>query len=295
MKKMLLLFCLLLIVNNLLSQFHLPKDSAEWKVWIVNNGVPYSSNLLIYQYSKDTSLNGYSQKVVTPGLFGLDSYIREVDSTQEVFFLMDYSDTVSNRALYNFSMSVGDTLKVVNSLGNPVSWLAVSDGFVQVGAFQRRYLDVKYVGFNYVDRWVEGIGSVRGLFAPILDPSGWFEQDFQLVCFTDKGQGLSYEPFPDSVYNCNTPAHVFHTYEVGLKTESINVYPNPFKERLIVENQDTELCDFVLMTSKGEKIMQGILQANENKVINSSILSSGLYILRCETKSKVWSTKLFCQ
>lgn len=283
MKKIPLLFCLLVIANNLISQFHLPKDSAEWKVWVVNNGIPYSSQLLIYQYSNDTSLNGYSHKVVKPGLFGLNSYIREVDSTQEIFFLLDYSDTISNRILYNFSMSIGDTFKVVNFLGNPVSWVAVSQGVVQVGPSQRRYLDVKYVGFNYTDRWVEGIGSIRGLFAPVLDPPGWFEQDFQLVCFTDKDLGATYEPFPDSIYNCSTPVHVFQTYDVDLQTKIIDLYPNPTNSLLYLENLPIN-SSVKLYNLDGKLLLQK--QFKEEKAsLDLSALSKGVYLL------EIWNSK----
>ncbi len=296
MKTPLLLASLLFIFcATAVAQHHFPKDSAEWKIWVINDGVPRSSFLRVFSFSSDTVLSGQDFKVLKPGLYGPESYIREVDSLHRVYFLYDHSDTLSNRLLYDFSKSVGDTINVLNSFEDTVKWAIVSIGLDSVGSGQRRYLEVKRVGWNYYDRWVEGIGSVRGLFAPVLEPSGWFETSFQLVCFTDKGTGMQYEPFPDTTYHCNTPAHVFEVAEQALKRQDVKVYPNPFTEKLFLENQQPYPTYFVLMTAKGKKLIQGKLHAFEKKELNTAHVKAGVYFLDYRTEKHTKTIKVLCR
>ena len=51
---------------------------------------------------------------------------------------------------------------------------------------------VLFAGITYVDRWIEGIGSITDFFEPIRRPSGIFEEYRALICFSDLGTGFMY-------------------------------------------------------------------------------------------------------
>ncbi len=298
MKRISLLVLLSLFnCSSLFAQHHFPKDSAEWKLWVINRGVPYSSHLLTRSFTSasDTNFNGLNFKRLTPGWAASESYFREVDSTRKVYFLHHKWDTVANRLLYDFDKTIGDTITVWGYHNDTIDWVVLGEGLDSVGSEQRRYMDVKRAGWNYVDRWVEGIGSVRGFFAPIAEPSGWFEVSVQLVCFTDKGNGIRYEPFPDSVYNCNTPAHVFSEYEQTMQVEQIEIYPNPFNRDFTIENTTTEPCSYVLTTASGQTIKRGTLEARKKQMVSVPNLPVGVYLINYQISGRVGVLKLVCQ
>ncbi len=300
MKRISLLISVILLCvfsdASLLAQHHFPKDSAEWRIWNWSNGGGvYSSGLDTHKIVGDTVLYGKHFKKINRGFFGTESYFREVDSTQKVYFLYDYSDTVSKRLLYDFSAGIGDTVTIQYLHRDTIKWAVVAEGLDSVGSEQRRYIDVKLVGWNYYDRWIEGIGSTRGFFAPTSEPSGWFERSFQMVCFSDIGAGIQYEPLAGTKYNCNTPAHVFSEYEQTLEVEQIEIYPNPFNRDFTIENTTTEPCNYVLTTTSGQTIKQGTLEAREKQMVSVPNLPVGLYLINYQISARVGVLKLVCQ
>ncbi len=299
MKRISLLISVILLcifsASSLLAQHHFPKDSAEWKVWHRFTGVPSSSYLTEHKIKGSKVLLGSNHIKLSSGFRSWDSYFREVDSTQKVYFLYDIYDTVSNRLLYDFSKTVGDTITVFYFDTWEIKWAVVGEGLDSVGSEQRRYMDLKRVGWNYYDRWIEGIGSTRGFFAPIDEPSGWFEHSFQMVCFSDIGAGIQYEPLAGTKYNCNTPAHVFSEYEQTMQVEQIEIYPNPFNRDFTIENTTTEPCSYVLTTASGQIIKRSTLEARKKQMVSVPNLPVGLYLINYQINGRVGVLKLVCQ
>jgi len=290
MKKSLLVFCLALTANTLSAQHHFPKDSAEWKVWHKNTGVPSSSGLLTHSIVSDTVLRGEAFSVIKRGLGGgLPAYIREVDSTQRVYFLYDYLDTAT-RLLYDFSKSIGDTVVIIDDWGDTVNWEVVKDSTLIIGSQQRRFIDVRrdYFGYIQTDRWIEGIGSIHGLFAPIDEPPGYFERHFELICFENKGTSFQYEPHPQ--YDCNTPKQVFSVEETRLR--KIKSFPNPFGNQLQIENGSDAALRFSLFSPTGAEWTSGRLGPYENMEIKTQHLPRGIYLIRYFSEGRSASQKL---
>ncbi len=277
------------------AQHFFPKDSAEWKVALTVFDPPsIRKELVTHRYVSDTVLHNRSYRKML--INETTEYFLEADSVaKKVYILYDRWDTVTNRVLYDYSKTVGDTITVEN-YGNSnftIDWFILKDSIMTINQKAFRYLDVgRSAGPSqiYKDRWIEGIGSIRHPSAPILEIPGSFEADFHLVCFTDRGSNFQYEPkiIPDTTFSCDSyldaPAYSITDYS--------HVFPNPFKDYITLSNPTDHVIKLKIFTPTGEVKHQSILRAMDNVRLETQNWSKGLYILTLTDKVSLRSIKI---
>ncbi len=246
------------------AQEYLPiaQKGNEWHtfetaVWQINNYVNWCSG--------DT-LIGNVRYMKIMGTVN-DSYpifytlLREEDGKVWKRYSIAHPETL----LYDFTASVGDTLRIGDFAEEMI---LDSISMVQIGDVDRRKF---WFGLEYdnlgrpraKETWIEGMGSDYGLlwtgYFNVVD--GWH----CLLCFHQNGE-LIWE----------NPEYGFCTYTAVEETKDseIFIFPNPAKEKVTIEG--VEATEVEVYNALGQ-LVKTVQNANE---INVSDLMEGVYLLR---------------
>lgn len=279
--RMIFLAILFSISVNFISAqiiYHFPHQNASWGQFRQFNGLNGSTYFLIV--NGDTTING-STYIKVNSMFimnndttlNLYSFIRE-DSSGKVF---EFDG--SEKLIYDFNALVGDTLNVyVNLYGMYQSVIVDSISSIQLGNEPRKKISITSVDFTFYGScfWIEGIGSVAGLFYSAGgQATDW---DYLLTCFTENDT-LKYS----SVSDCN--------YVTGVtefqKEQSLNIFPNPTSSEINFTLTSPSSCKMKIEITDalGNIVLQKAVEiksgANEQKILLPE-LSSGIYYFRVQ-------------
>ena len=246
------------------AQEYLPiaQKGNEWHtfetaVWQINNYVNWCSG--------DT-LIGNVRYMKIMGTVN-DSYpifytlLREEDGKVWKRYSIAHPETL----LYDFTASVGDTLRIGDFAEEMV---LDSISMVQIGDVDRRKF---WFGLEYdnlgrpraKETWIEGIGSDYGLlwtgYFNVFD--GWH----CLLCFHQNGELVWENP----EYGTCTFDGVEETKESG-----ISIYPNPAKDRVVIDG--IEAVEIQVYNTLGQ-VVKTVRGTNE---IDLSGLVGGVYLVR---------------
>ena len=259
------------------AQEYLPiaQKGNEWHtfetgVWQINNYVNWCSG--------DT-LIGNVRYMKIMGTVN-DSYpifytlLREEDGKVWKRYSIAHPETL----LYDFTASVGDTL-CFGDFG--ACFVLDSISTEQIGGVDRRKF---WFGLEYdnlgrprtQETWVEGIGSDYGLLwsGYWRIPDGWH----CLLCFHQYGELVWENP----EYGTCTYDGVEETKESG-----ISIYPNPTKDRVIVEG--IEAAEVEVYNALGQ-LVKTVRRTNE---IDVADLVEGVYLVRImDAEGKVYTNKI---
>ena len=259
------------------AQEYLPiaQKGNEWHtfetaVWQINNYVNWCSGDTLIEdvrYMKIMSTVNDSYPIFY-------TLLREEDGKVWKRYSIAHSETL----LYDFTASVGDTLRIGDFAEEMV---LDSISMVQIGDVDRRKF---WFGLEYdnlgrpraKETWVEGIGSDYGLlwtgYFNVFD--GWH----CLLCFHQNGELVWENP----EYGTCTFDGVEETKESG-----ISIYPNPAKDRVIVEGIEAAEVEVYNALGQVVKTIQG---TNEISVAD---LPQGVYLLRiADAEGKVYTNKI---
>ncbi|MGE0566714.1 MAG: T9SS type A sorting domain-containing protein [Bacteroidia bacterium] len=80
----------------------------------------------------------------------------------------------------------------------------------------------------------------------------------------------------------------------GSKAENINVYPNPFTDKLIIESNVSSFITYAIIDITGKKIRKGSINANSDKIeLDLSELEKGVYFIEFrDEQAKLNSIKI---
>ena len=294
MKKIKLSFVLIFMILtlNVISQDYIPfpSDSAAW-------------NITTYIYGDCNSWNGdncqYTDKFIVKGdtTISNENYTKlylvngtninnltflggfREDSTKKlyyrgnIFFDSYVCDSMINDTteilLYDFGLNIGDSVKNLN-FDCAKELIYDIDSVEYAGKLRKRFTIQRYgtINDNY---WIEGVGSTKGLFYPLLN---WFEWDWELTCFEDNIQDWS-------ISECVTTG----IENLNISKKAFNIYPNPLINESIIEWEENILIpDLIEVYSIiGEKILSIKPIANEVKLKRSFFANSGIYIVNLKT------------
>ena len=179
-------------------------------------------------------------------------------------------DTVI-RTLYDFSLNVGDTLHI-NGLHEQYS-LAVTriDSILIAGEYRKR---IETYGI-LDDVWIEGIGSVYGLFASI--DRHWEKHSYELTCYTENGVNI----YP-GYSGCNRCNLVSSNLSADAEIE-ISIYPNPIidKSNIILPPQIIPVC-INIYDESGCLLYSKPIELNEEAFIERNYLKPGILLLEIQ-------------
>lgn len=228
----------------------------ETGVWQINNYVNWCSGDTLIEDDRYMKIMG----TVNDSYPIFYTLLREEDGKVWKRYSIAHSETL----LYDFTASVGDTLRIGDFAEEMV---LDSISMVQIGGVDRRkfWFGLEYDGLGNPrakETWVEGIGSDYGLlwtgYFNVFD--GWH----CLLCFHQNGE-LVWE----------NPEYGTCTYDAieENKDSEISIYPNPVRDRVVIEG--IEVAEVEVYNALGQRV-RTVRSTNE---INVSGLPKGVYLL----------------
>ena len=259
------------------AQEYLPiaQKGNEWHtfetaVWQINNYVNWCSGDTLIEDARYMKIMG----TVNDSYPIFYTLLREEDGKVWKRYSIAHPETL----LYDFTASVGDTLRIGDFAEEMV---LDSISMVRIGDVDRRKL---WFGLEYdnlgrpraKETWVEGIGSDYGLlwtgYFNVFD--GWH----CLLCFHQNGE-LVWE----------NPEYGTCTYDAieENKDSEISIYPNPVRDRVVIEG--IEAAEVNVYNALGQ-LVKTVRDTNEIPVAD---LPQGVYMLRiADAEGKVYTNKI---
>ncbi len=288
------------------------KNGARWVYIVYEGNVANQIHFeKYYQYRvvNDTIFDGKSYKLLgktfksiyTPtssvSSYQCETYslIRHDTILNKVFYKENIDDT-TERVIYDFNMTIGDTILLNRLYSNydysPSNSILI-DSIFNVKLFDDsvkvfRLID-PFVTFEIESFFIEGLGGYTGLL--------WHNQEYILLgesyfrssisCFEidtikfsigyQETNGKIISVYPISVPSCN-----FIDCLVGIDNQSlnseINIYPNPSKNQLHLSIHDYNSVNLISLTDTFGKTLQTYHGYQET--IPLSDLSNGIYFLQ---------------
>jgi hypothetical protein len=173
--------------------------------------------------------------------------------------------------LYDFSVSIGDTLRDLNFLLE-YWYLVVKDiDTIQVNNTLRKVYSFDPINWVY---WVEGIGNTKGLLFTSGDlPTDGMNSD--LICFHQNNTLLYHYSGNDNIYDGCVPSFVLNDVSI-LPNPEVKVYPNPATNELVYfEGLDFEKLE--LFDNKGNLIFSENISGLNKYALNICRFAPGVY------------------
>ena len=291
MKKISIVLTLLLVGLSTYSQeyFPMPDSGAIWNHNIVNSeSTHYISSRFRLGTIGDTIINSkeYS-KIYRLHEIDFDlsqaTYVGAIREENKKVYAITTWDDEPEVLLYDFGVEVGDiiTSNAMNGyMSIPVEVLAIDTVELLDGTLRKR-IDIG------VDHWIEGIGSLSGLFTPITSLLTNYTSPY-LKCFYHNEAPVYIDAYTSSLY-CETCFCVIDTpsYEMD---NALEVYPNPFLNELYIKTTIQGNFEFKIYNSKGIVVKED--RKVSSNIINLEHLPCGVYLIQIFDKEKQYTTKI---
>jgi len=284
---------------------HFPTSNAIWyEFWTTgekNDSWKYQALTIT---GEDTLVDGlvykklfsFSTKVFDPNKAKYIGGIREDDKRKVYFRVLggvvwfhggpagygsEYGGMFKDEVLlYDFSLSVGDTLKAGNFI-NKILLFVSSIDTVRIGDSYRKKINVrvKYLEYFYPFEvsWTEGIGYERGLLASYdnLFTIGSYNY---LICFEHNNQML---------YCDQNPCDCYRFLSVVNETDFKNflkVYPNPVLEQMLnFDFGELSVKTIEIFNCIGVLAGKYLVSNQQNFSLSTEKYSSGIYFYKIIT------------
>lgn len=247
----------------------------------------------VFGFQGDTLINNeqwFKLYSTNDSLFQNNLVYRGLTRTENDLVL--YLDTLNQLdTLYDFNMNLGDSV-LFNLYGVYPEWLQVIniDSIQLNGEFYKRikFAEPSMHAFDWLnEEWIEGIGSIHGPLFPTF-PVMFSEEipdSMLLTCSYSDNQQIWQHPFYSSCY-----VNII----LGIERQdvlSFKIYPNPFSDRINLENSRTENLNLTILNSLGQVVRQMKITTN-NETIDLSELNDGIYLLRISDQKSKMTTKI---
>lgn len=300
MKRPFIILILLLVTTNLSnaqpyqSIFASGDGKTKW-VFIWHN-LSISVNDTAY-IEKDTIVNGIAyKKIATIGqdYGGAGGWlIRENTDSGHVWFrsikLRDPQlDDTTEQLAFRYDLNVGDTFDISNSQLSSGSYpdsFNVVDSIRYVGGLKYIYFKGKYSYYNDEPfTIIEGIGSNMGILWKHMSPTAMRFQ--YLLCSYKSGQKTSYIN-----RHFNGACWIYSDIEsVDEKYQSINLYPQPAKRTVWIENKTDQKINRINVISQTGKLVKEVT-APVITSLEIEEIPAGFYYLMMYTATGYLTTK----
>lgn len=233
-----------------------------------------------YTFTGDTTIGSYTyHKVDKSGVvmigacfwgppFGYRGAIREDVAAKRIYIVP--ADSTREALLYDFSLSIGDTLHtIIDSLvfgsGSPPEIVTGFDSVQTSNGYRKRLL----MNNGASAPIIEGIGGVYGL----LDPLYVFESGGNLLCYSDTATNW-FNP----QYTGNPQFGCFLGTGSETKNLQLHISPNPAADALRLETGAYADWELELLNAQGQLIARQRFTGQE-QLIDLKQLPPGLYSL----------------
>ena len=291
MKKYYLLILGISLINLAFCQDYYPFPDTN-AIWNSKYDGYYGSFKERFGLYGDTTINNQVYKKVyrieddsTLNLNNMTYYaaIRENTSKQIFVKLTDFDEDI---LIYDFSLNIGDTV-ISNSpygyLNYDICVIADIDSIeVENNQYRKRFK----INDWELDYWIEGIGSIDGLFHPIMEYIIGTYSD--LLCLKDNDTAVYINnPECDKCFcTLYTPIE-----ELAKNTECINIYPNPTTANIHIDFEFKKgLSTIRLINSNGNLIESRITNLFPIQ-LNIENLPKGIYLIQLNTEKEIFTKK----
>ncbi len=284
MKNKILLFSFLLLSLTASAQYF--EVGMMWVYGQYSTMPGWPPSIGTMTITGDTIINGEAAFIIDPPKpsFNGNLSIRYIgESGQQVFYYMNDE----KRLLYDFSLTVGDTLVVKASWCCQGNNLDTIVGVVDsVKSITVSGVPLKYQDFGTAD-WprehVEGVGSLYSFFPypPLFDNA---YSKLRCVIYPN-GDILKFTDDED----CYIIMGVNDIQQSGLA-----MYPNPVMDELTIENKEGKAYELRIFNQQGQLIFTAP-SSYENKKIATTAWASGTYLVQVVSNEGVFMDVLVKQ
>jgi len=285
MKKLILIFALFICELNVNAQTNVyhpfPYSNAQWRV----NGSYWNCypTCDIYQYTTgtDTSISTHTYtKIYQSGIYQLsfwDSVYRGAlrnDTLNKRVYFVD-KDSTNERLLYDFSLSVGDTV------------FDFMPGYAVGNYGVISSIDSVLVGTNYhkefiLGGWrsfIEGVGSDLGLLESHYYTA---ESVYQLICFSNNS-----DVYPNTSASCPLITQL----ELNVPTLTndqllIDIYPNPFNSFTTITFSEEQRNTSIKITDILGQEISTMNFTGKQLLMDKGIIKEGIYFVQTTDEQK---------
>lgn len=173
--------------------------------------------------------------------------------------------------LYDFTKNVGDTVFVGQDGTGPEGYLVVDHiDSVLIDNNYRKTFSFTSMGDYY---WIEGIGSTRGLFSPVIGITTGY-QFWHLICHDQDGDVKYLNP------EYNTCFPILEGVDNNENADrNVAVTPNPVTSQSVVrfDNPDRSLQIFRIYSLTGQVVMVREISDKSQIILSRADFKPGLY------------------
>src|SRR5574344_1499391 len=247
----------------------------------------------VYGFQGDTLINSeqwFNLYSSSDSLFQSNLSYRGLlrEENNKVFYL----DTLNQLdTLYDFSLNVGDSV-LFDLYGMYPEWLQVINvDSIQINGDYYKRLKFAEPTINAFDElnefWIEGIGSIHGPLFPNFPVK--FSQEIPdsmlVTCtYSNNQQVWQHQSYPNCYVNIVLSVDKLELFD-------FKIYPNPFTDRIQIENIGLQQYELTIVNSIGQTIKR--MQVNgDTQIIDLTELQVGIYCLRIENKLNARTMKI---
>jgi len=195
-------------------------------------------------------------------------------------FLLDPANGWPDTLLYDFNLSVGDTLPHTPPVGAQTITVTSIDSIATAGGYRKRFHLLNGSTALYL---YEGAGSSAGLTEPI---NGFFlSGSDELICYSLNDSSY----FPSAGSGCNLALGI----QMIVQKMDVSVFPNPFSTTITIEIAGQEIKNGKLMIYNiNGKLLKEQAFSGNRILVERQKLAAGFYYYRLQADKKCTSGKL---
>lgn len=247
-------------------------------------GPPYTD---FTKFQGDTTLGLYTYKKVWVdetgwGPWSLFGSIRE-DAMKKVYLV--YSYTTIERLLYDFNVTVGDSIYLMDGV-HPYVLDSTGTFTLNTGELRKSYMFHSTIpGYPCTETWVEGIGSLT--FGVLHSGFCGMVGDQPNMLCTWENDTLKYHwDYPECFIYTGIDNH-------SEDEPGISLYPNPASDRITIKvNNIQKELNVTVSSMKGEKLLQQTFMNQAEVQMDLNTLAKGIYLVKIQTRQGVEIKKL---
>ncbi|WP_317899260.1 T9SS type A sorting domain-containing protein [Aurantibacillus circumpalustris] len=280
MKKLLLPFILLILINKTPAQVVFCPAGAEWNYYFnAAYGGGFENETI--KYLRDTIIGADTIKLLKSSRLYADgnpvppNFLTHIKQKGDTIFFNNFSTQYTWQILYNFAAQVNEGWHITH-IGCPVnSILTSSYNVVSISSVVENNMTLKKLNMG-VFTVTERFGSSGFLFLLSNKGNCHTDQYVGSLCYKDNSFGLK----QFSSYPCD------YSNTVGVSENELNkglrVFPNPTNGKFTFESATSEMTNISIHNALGELVYSKPNQYSNNQ-IDLSFLPQGIYYLSAES------------
>ncbi|PLW95201.1 MAG: hypothetical protein C0592_00640 [Marinilabiliales bacterium] len=274
---------LLAFVLKLSGQESFPLNNCSWtcsnSIYVFYPpGSPPATTIQYYKTGSDTIINGKTFTKIEQYYNGCKSFLRVSGDTVFCKYTLESGFDTTEFILYNFGLSVGDTMNITMSNDGNTIWPAevmYIDSVLIGDTFHKRLLVNGWLYFAFV----EGVGCDNGLFYNELY---WVDNWGSTICYSRNDTIFSVDGSGQmNLGNC--------WQSIGINEPQISepfIYPNPTKDYIQINLPNISIAK--IYSAKGICVLE-----SKKTIIDIHSLPQGIYFVQVLTANNaVYSDKL---